>query len=78
MEPRQFIKGVLVGEVKDVMAHHAYLAFPLIGIGIEFLGRALDTGHDWDYSYPSAPCRRLIAPSHSCFLSAIKTSSFGI
>jgi hypothetical protein len=54
MEPQQFIKGVLVGEVKDVMAHHAYLAFPLIGIGIEFLGRALDTDHDWDYSYPSS------------------------
>jgi len=56
MEPQQFIKGVLVGEVKDVVAHHAYLAFPLIGIGIEFLGRALDTEHDWNHDYRgSAP-----------------------
>jgi hypothetical protein len=43
---------VLVDEIGDVVPRHPYLAFPLIGIGIEYLGRALDTAHDWNYVYP--------------------------
>lgn len=52
MLPRQFIRGVLVEEIGDVVPDHPYLAFALIGIGIEYLGRALDTSHTWDYVYP--------------------------
>jgi hypothetical protein len=41
MLPKEFIKGVLVGELRDIVANHPYLAYPLIGVGIEYLGRAL-------------------------------------
>jgi hypothetical protein len=51
MVPRTFIRDVLITEIRDVIPGHPYLAFPLIGIGIEYLGRALDTAHDWDYTY---------------------------
>ena len=51
MLPRTFIRHVLVEEIDDVVPRHPYLAFPLIAIGIEFLGRALDVGCPWDHFY---------------------------
>lgn len=51
MLPRAFIRGVLINEIEDVIPGHPYLAFPLVGIGIEYLGRALDTAHNWNHHY---------------------------
>jgi hypothetical protein len=43
MDPKEFIKRVLIDEIGALVPKHPYLAFPLIGIGIEFLGRCLDS-----------------------------------
>jgi hypothetical protein len=43
MYPKEFIKHVLIDEIGTIVPKHPYLAFPLIGIGIEFLGRCLDS-----------------------------------
>jgi hypothetical protein len=50
MVPRTFIKRVLVDEIGDIVPHHPYLAFPLIAIGLEFLGRAVDVGRPWNHT----------------------------
>jgi len=48
MMPKDFIKNVLIEEIKDVVDRHPYLAFTLIAIGIELLGKCLmTTHHDW-------------------------------
>ncbi len=43
--PKQFIQQTLIKEYEDIIiAHgHAYLGFALIAIGIEFLGKCVDT-----------------------------------
>lgn len=47
--PKDFIKNVLIEEMKDVVMKHPYLAFALISIGIEFLGKCMLTECDhWD------------------------------
>lgn len=38
-----FIKHVLIGEIGEIGQKHPYLAFSLIAIGIEFLGKCIDT-----------------------------------
>ena len=38
-----FIKHVLIGEIGEIGQKHPYLAFSLIAIGIEFLGKFIDT-----------------------------------
>jgi hypothetical protein len=62
MLSKEFIKNVLVGELRDVVANHPYLAFPLIGVGIEYLGRALDTASPWDHTYPRNGQQPLTGP----------------
>jgi hypothetical protein len=49
MLPRTFIRQVLVAEIDDIVPRHPYLAFPLIAIGIEYLGQCLDVGNPWDH-----------------------------
>ena len=46
--PKEFIQGVLINEIDDIVERHPYLAFCLIAIGIEFLGKCLLTDEkDW-------------------------------
>ncbi len=50
MKPKEFIKNVLIGEMKDIVNKHPYLAFALIAIGIEFLGKCMIIECDhWDF-----------------------------
>ena len=52
MLPKEFIQQVLVEEIKDVIdSRHPLLALVLIGTGIEYLGRCLDTAREWDADY---------------------------
>jgi hypothetical protein len=50
MTAKEFISGVLIGEIKDVVDRHPFLAFALLAVGIEFLGRCLDND-PWDCPY---------------------------
>ncbi len=53
MEPKEFIKNVLIAEIKDILNHHPYLSFALIAIGIEFIGKCMLTEfQDWDRIKP--------------------------
>lgn len=54
MSPKMFIDGVLITEIGDIIPQHPYHAFVLIGIGIEFLGRALDSTKPWNHRYGRA------------------------
>ncbi|MFA5782287.1 MAG: hypothetical protein WC868_08460 [Bacteroidales bacterium] len=45
MTPKEFIQGVLINEISDIVQRHPYLAFSLIAIGIEFLGKCVLTDH---------------------------------
>lgn len=47
-KPKEIIKTVFIIELADIVEKHPYIAFALIGIGIEFLGKCLDMEHqDW-------------------------------
>ena len=51
LKPRDFIKSVLIAEVGSMIENHPYISFILMGIGIEFLGKCIDTGlNDWNVS----------------------------
>lgn len=51
--PKEFIQGVLINEMSDIVERHPYLAFALIAIGIEFLGKCHLTEHqDWNRIKP--------------------------
>jgi hypothetical protein len=46
--PKEFIQEVLIDEFKDIVERHPYIAFSLIAIGIEFLGKCILTQfQDW-------------------------------
>lgn len=52
--PKDFIRNVLISEIKDIVDRHSYLAFVLICSGIEFLGKCIDINNqdwDWDLKY---------------------------
>jgi hypothetical protein len=57
MTVKQFIQGVLVGEIRDIQQNgrHHYLSFGLIAQGIEFLGACLD---DHEFSVESKSRKR--------------------
>lgn len=53
MLPKEFIQGILIDELQDIVDRHKYISFTLIAIGIEFLGKCLMTTHqDW-HNIPS-------------------------
>jgi len=53
MTPKEFIKVVLIDEMNDIVEQHPYIAFALIAIGIEFLGKCHLTEHqDWNNIKP--------------------------
>jgi|ERR1700757_271936 len=49
MYPKDFIQNVLIGEIAVLSETNPYITFALMAIGIEFLGKCLDTNeHDWN------------------------------
>jgi len=55
MDPKHFIKTVLVDELGQLIPTHPYISFVMMGIGIEFLGKCLDSAHsDWNEPNRSA------------------------
>jgi hypothetical protein len=64
--PKEFIKQVFINEVADLVENHPYLAFMIMGIGIELLGKSISSEHsDWDVE----------GKSRSSFEKAVKTLS---
>ena len=48
MNPKDFINTVFVHETGDLANSHHYIAFMVMGMGIEFLGRCLDSAaEEW-------------------------------
>lgn len=50
IKPTDFIKNVLVDEIGEIHQKHPYIAFVTMAIGIEFLGKCLNTHDDWNQS----------------------------
>ena len=49
IKPTQFFQNVLIEEIRDIVFRHPYLAFSLIAIGIEFLGKCMLTEYNrWE------------------------------
>ena len=49
MQPKDFIKTVFIDELGQIISTHAYISFMVIGIGIEFIGKCIDTQvQDWN------------------------------
>ncbi len=46
IRPKQFIETVLIKEIGELTNTNPYLSFVLIGIGIEFLGKCLDSNEN--------------------------------
>ena len=42
MKPKEFIQKVLIDEVDKIIEHHPYIAFSIMTIGIEFLGKCIN------------------------------------
>lgn len=45
--PKDYIKEVLINEIKDITEKHPYLSFGVICSGVEYLGICLDDGSGW-------------------------------
>lgn len=59
MKPKEFIAGVLINEIKDVVDRHPYLSFLLIAVGIEFLGKCLLTDkQNWNDINPDTAFKK--------------------
>jgi hypothetical protein len=51
LKPKDFIKSVLIEEFGSMIDKHPYISFIVMGIGIEFLGKCIDTNlSDWNES----------------------------
>lgn len=48
LSPKKFIEQVFINEVEDLIEKHPYIAFMIMAIGIEFLGRCLSKDTSWD------------------------------
>lgn len=49
LSPKDFIQAVLIEELKIMMENHPYISFIVMGIGIEFLGKCIDSQlTDWN------------------------------
>lgn len=56
LKPKDFIKAVLIDELGTMIKEHPYISFIIMGIGIEFLGKCIDTKlNDWNVSGRSGP-----------------------
>lgn len=55
MEPKIFIKDVIIEEYKDIVLRHPYLSFALMTIAIEFIGKCMLTNHNkWEINPDTA------------------------
>jgi hypothetical protein len=51
LKPNDFIQTVLINEIGELVDSHPYISFILMGIGIEFMGKCIDTSlTDWNVS----------------------------
>lgn len=50
MMPKEFIEQVLIREIGELHEDHPYIAFAIMAIGIEFLGKCLNEFDDWNES----------------------------
>jgi len=51
IKPKEFIQTVLINEIGELTDSHPYISFILMGIGIEFMGKCVDTSlTDWNVS----------------------------
>ncbi|MBP1631113.1 MAG: hypothetical protein H6Q15_2006 [Bacteroidetes bacterium] len=48
--PKKFIQQVLIKEIDEIHKDHPYIAFCIMAIGIEFLGKCLNKYDDWNKS----------------------------
>lgn len=49
MNPKEFINQVFIKELCRIKDNHPYIAFAIMAVGIEFLGKCLDTvNQDWN------------------------------
>jgi hypothetical protein len=56
MMPKEFIQKVLIDEIRDIVFRHPFLAFGVIAIGIEYLGKcAINSIQDWHSYHPGVP-----------------------
>jgi hypothetical protein len=47
MNPKEFIQTILINDIGKIHLEHPYVSFALMAIGIEFLGKCLNTHNDW-------------------------------
>ena len=47
---KEFIREYLIGKIGKLKDSEPYIAFLMMSIGIEFLGKCLNDKHDWDVS----------------------------
>ena len=57
MTPQQFIQVVLIKEIGEIHLKYPYISFAAMAIGIEFLGKALNSHEDWNYYASGIPKR---------------------
>ena len=51
IKPKDFIQTVLINEIGELSDSHPYISFILMGIGIEFMGKCIDTSlAEWNVS----------------------------
>ena len=48
MTPKEFINTVLINEIGSIHLNHPYISFAMMAIGIEFLGKCLNSHEDWN------------------------------
>lgn len=49
VKPKEFIKSFLIDEIGNTINDHPYMSFIIMGIGIEFLGKCIDSKlKDWN------------------------------
>jgi hypothetical protein len=50
MLPKEFIQTILIDEIGEIHESHPYIAFAIMAIGIEFLGKCLNSSKSWNAS----------------------------
>jgi len=55
MTPKEFIQQVLIDEVGEIHLKYPYISFATMAIGIEFLGKCLNSHDDWNYYVSGVP-----------------------
>lgn len=49
LKPKEFIQQIFIDQLKLLVERHHYISFMVMSIGIEFLGKCLDTGsQNWN------------------------------